>query len=50
MNASGDWSAVGFLDTVAPDQLCLERFEECFHHGIVAEISFSAHRDFEAML
>ncbi len=34
--------ASGF-PSVAPDQFGLERFEECFDHGIVVTITFSAH-------
>jgi hypothetical protein len=41
--------ASGF-PAVPPDQLCLDGFEERFHHGIVVAISFSAYRYFEAML
>ena len=34
---------------IAPDQLCLERFEGRLDHGIVVAVSFSAHRDLDAM-
>ncbi|MFT4784541.1 MAG: hypothetical protein ACI9IV_002288, partial [Paracoccaceae bacterium] len=39
----GPFSLASGFPAVAPDQLCFERFEECFHHGIVVAISFAAH-------
>jgi|TARA_B110000305_G_scaffold241843_1_gene317857 hypothetical protein len=36
--------------TVAPDQLCLDGFEERLSHGIIIAFAFAAHRDLEAML
>ena len=41
--------ASGF-PAVAPDQLCLEGFEERLDHGIVVTIAFAAHGYFETML
>tara|TARA_A100000164_G_C21409931_1_gene541661 strand:+ start:369 stop:557 length:189 start_codon:yes stop_codon:yes gene_type:complete len=38
------------LPTVAPDQLCLEIFEECLIQKIVVIIAFAAHRNLEAIL
>ena len=38
------------LPTVAPDQLCLEIFEECLIREIVVTIAFVAHRNLEAIL
>ena len=38
------------VPTIAPDQLCLDGFEECLNHRIVVTISLAAHRDLEAVL
>ena len=35
---------------IAPDQLCLDGFEECLNHRIVVTIALAAHRDLEAVL
>ena len=33
-----------------PDQIGLDRFEECLHGGIVIAITFAAHRHLEIVL
>ena len=38
------------VPTIAPDQLCLDGFEECLNHRIVVTIALAAHRDLEAVL
>ena len=38
------------VPTIAPDQLCLDGFEERLNHRIVVTITLAAHRDLEAML
>jgi len=38
------------ITTVAPDQLCHERFEDCPNHEIIVEIAFVTYRDLEAAL
>jgi len=35
---------------LTPDQLGLQRFEECFDHGIVVAIALAAHRNQKPML
>ena len=38
------------VPTVAPNQLCLDGFEERLNHGNVVTIALAAHGYFEAML
>ena len=38
------------IPAVAPDELCLDGFEEGLNHGIVVAIAFTAHRYLEAIL
>ena len=35
---------------IAPDQLCLDGFEERLSHGMIIAFAFAAHRDLEAVL